>query len=162
MGRQTQIVLTTPNLPYSFCVKRDLENWTPFWSAIGLHFQVVERFRVGSNEYSLLVFEWRRRPLRDVLAQLRHSNEVSNEQRDSLRSFDELRVEIVERINRLARRANLTPRELEILEQLCLGHGADTIARNLSIRPRTVKFHQENLLRKTGATSRVDLLRKLL
>jgi DNA-binding CsgD family transcriptional regulator len=161
-GRQTQLVLTTPSLPYSFCVMRDLEEWTPFWSAIGLPWQIVERFRVGNHDYSLLVFEWRRRPLKDVLARPKRSNDVSNPQQDSPGSFDELRVEIGERVHRLARKANLTPREVEILEQLCLGHSADTVARNLSIRPRTVKFHQENLLRKTGATSRVDLLRKLL
>jgi DNA-binding CsgD family transcriptional regulator len=62
----------------------------------------------------------------------------------------------------LARKVKLTPREVEILGQLCLGHSAEDIARNLSIRPRTVKFHQENLLRKTGASSRVELFRKLM
>jgi len=35
------------------------------------------------------------------------------------------------------------------------------IAQQLGIAPRTVKFHQANVLQKLGADSRVDLLRVL-
>lgn len=61
----------------------------------------------------------------------------------------------------LAASAHLSERERRILEQLVLGLSAEDIARELGIAPRTVKFHQGNLLQKLGADSRHDLLRLL-
>jgi DNA-binding CsgD family transcriptional regulator len=43
-----------------------------------------------------------------------------------------------------------------------LGRSLDEIARILGIAPRTVKFHQANVLQKLGADSRLDLMRLLL
>jgi DNA-binding CsgD family transcriptional regulator len=39
------------------------------------------------------------------------------------------------------------------------GCGVDEIAGALEISPRTVKFHQANVLQKLGADSRADLMR---
>ena len=66
------------------------------------------------------------------------------------------------RVSELGQRARLTTRELEILELLCLGKSAAEIGRALGIRPRTVKFHQENILKKTGISSRLELFKVLL
>jgi len=161
-GRLTQIVLGSDRMPYSFCVFRAPGEWVSLWNDMGLPWQTVDRFRLGAHEYTLLVFEWRRRPLREVLAHAARPIEAQGALQEQPPAFDELRVKVSERVANLARRINLTPREVEILEQLCLGHSLEEVAKKLSIRPRTVKFHQENLLRKTGASSRIELFRKLL
>lgn len=74
---------------------------------------------------------------------------------------DHLRDAQSARIDQLSRDATLSQREREVLEQLLLGAATDEIAMVLGISPRTVKFHQTNLLNKLGADSRVDLLRVL-
>jgi len=44
---------------------------------------------------------------------------------------------------------NLTEREVEILQQICLGLSTEEIADKLFISPKTVKSHKSNLLEKT-------------
>lgn len=161
-ARQTQVVLGARQLPYSFCVFHAHQDWAPLWKELGLTWQVVDRFSLGSHEYALLAFMWRRRTLRDALVQAWRKPATTEPPSDPSLSYDELRVKVAERVARLAQKIKLTPREAEILELLCLGQNFEDIARTLSIRPRTVKFHQENLLRKTGVSSRVELFRKLL
>lgn len=62
----------------------------------------------------------------------------------------------------VARSAGLSGREQHVLTLLMRGRGAEDIASALDIAPRTVKFHQANVLRKLGADSRIDLLRVVL
>lgn len=45
---------------------------------------------------------------------------------------------------------NLTDRELEVLQQICLGLTTEEIAEKLFISPKTVKSHKSNLLEKTN------------
>ena len=65
------------------------------------------------------------------------------------------------KIDELAARAALSPREREILSHLLLGRHVEDIAKAVGIAARTVKFHQTNVLEKLGADSRADLLRLL-
>lgn len=160
-ARQTQLLLSG-KVAYSFCVFRTPSDWIALWKDLSVPWEVLGRFNLGEHEYSVLAFMWRRRTLRDVLVNAWRRPDGDAPAVDASLSADELRVKVGERVARLAQKIKLTPREAEILEQLCLGHNFEDIARNLSIRPRTVKFHQENLLRKTGASSRVELFRKLL
>ncbi|MDP4239927.1 MAG: response regulator transcription factor [Bacteroidota bacterium] len=44
---------------------------------------------------------------------------------------------------------NLTIREIEVLQQICLGLSTEEIAEKLFISPKTVKSHKSNLLEKT-------------
>ena len=53
--------------------------------------------------------------------------------------------------------AELTPREGEVLAQLVTGQTYGQIARTLFISEKTVSTHVSNLLRKTGAGSRIEL-----
>jgi DNA-binding NarL/FixJ family response regulator len=46
--------------------------------------------------------------------------------------------------------ASLTDREMEILQQICLGLNNEEIAQKLFISPKTVKSHRSNLFEKTG------------
>jgi len=55
----------------------------------------------------------------------------------------------------LTGRAELTPRELEILSLLREGKGNKEIARRLNVSERTVKFHVSNILRRLDARSRL-------
>ena len=53
----------------------------------------------------------------------------------------------------------LTPRELEVVKLIAEAHGSAEIARMLSISPRTVDRHRENLMGKLGMRDRVELTR---
>jgi PAS domain S-box-containing protein len=63
------------------------------------------------------------------------------------------------KVKLLARRADLSVREQDVLLWLLRGRTPQDVATLLGIAPRTVKFHQANVLRKLGAESRIDLLR---
>jgi len=54
--------------------------------------------------------------------------------------------------------AQVTPREREIWYQVSLGKSNATIAGELFISERTVKYHVSSLLKKTGADSRAQLV----
>ena len=57
--------------------------------------------------------------------------------------------------------AQLSPRELEVLNELIAGHYNKTIADHLGITPRTVEFHRANIFAKMGVSSAVELAHKL-
>jgi DNA-binding CsgD family transcriptional regulator len=63
---------------------------------------------------------------------------------------------------RTASDRSLSERERQVLTLLLRGRGVEDIATMLEIAPRTVKFHQANVLQKLGADSRLDLLRVVL
>ncbi len=65
------------------------------------------------------------------------------------------------RIDALAVKGGLTARERDVLQYLMLGRAPEDIATILGLSPRTVKFHQGNVLEKLGADSRLDLMRLL-
>lgn len=52
--------------------------------------------------------------------------------------------------------ANLSEREMQTLEQLCIGLTNKEIARNLDIQEVTVKLHVKNLLAKLNVTNRTQ------
>src|SRR5665213_3224135 len=55
-----------------------------------------------------------------------------------------------------AARAALTPREMEVLHLLAAGASNKVIARLLNVSVHTVEFHVASLLRKLGASSRLE------
>ncbi|MFW5876811.1 MAG: LuxR C-terminal-related transcriptional regulator [Myxococcota bacterium] len=69
---------------------------------------------------------------------------------------------IMSHMRALAHDADLTKREMEVLDLLLLGRNTEEVALVLDISPRTAKFHQSNVLRKLGADSKADLVRLLL
>lgn len=58
-----------------------------------------------------------------------------------------------------ARLRVLTPRELDVLHGLALGHPNKTIAHDLGISPRTVEVHRANLMQKLEVASLSEALR---
>jgi DNA-binding CsgD family transcriptional regulator len=66
------------------------------------------------------------------------------------------------KIATLAKRAQLSPREQEVLQLVLLGRTMEEIAVVLEISPRTARFHQASVLEKLGAESRFDLFRLIL
>jgi DNA-binding CsgD family transcriptional regulator len=66
------------------------------------------------------------------------------------------------KVARTADDGGLSERERQVLTLLLRGRGVEDIATMLEIAPRTVKFHQANVLQKLGADSRLDLLRVIL
>jgi len=53
----------------------------------------------------------------------------------------------------------LSPREVEVLRLIALGHTSVEIARKLHLSPRTVETHRANVHRKLGLTTRAELVR---
>lgn len=74
----------------------------------------------------------------------------------------ELSAALERRIAWLATSAALSPREQEVLQLLLFGRNCAEIGLVLQITPRTARFHQQNVLEKIGAESRLDILRMLL
>jgi two-component system response regulator NreC len=56
----------------------------------------------------------------------------------------------------------LTPREVEVLRLIALGHTSVEIARKLHISPRTVETHRAHVHRKLGLSTRAELVRYAL
>jgi len=52
----------------------------------------------------------------------------------------------------------LSDREIEVLQQICLGLNTDEIAEKLFISPKTVKSHRSNLLEKTVSKNTPELI----
>lgn len=65
------------------------------------------------------------------------------------------------RIDSLSEAARLNARERRVLDLILVGRSLDDIGEAEGFTTRTAKYHQQNLLRKLGAESRVDLLRLL-
>lgn len=59
-------------------------------------------------------------------------------------------------------RYNLTPRERQIAELICQGLRSCNIARNLRIKPGTVKTHTRNIYRKVRVKSKIAMLLRFL
>jgi DNA-binding CsgD family transcriptional regulator len=72
---------------------------------------------------------------------------------------EELRAIHEAKVRHLAARGGLSARERDVLEHLLMGRSIAEMAVLLQITPRTVKFHQANVLEKLGVESRSDLLR---
>jgi DNA-binding NarL/FixJ family response regulator len=62
----------------------------------------------------------------------------------------------------LQRRYDLTPRELQIADLVCRGLRNGNIARNLKIRPGTVKTHVRNIYRKVKVRSKITMLLRFM
>jgi two-component system, NarL family, response regulator NreC len=56
----------------------------------------------------------------------------------------------------------LTPREVEVLRLISLGHTSAEIARMLGVSPRTVESHRARLHNKLGLATRAELVRYAL
>ena len=55
-------------------------------------------------------------------------------------------------------RYNLTPRERQVAELICQGLNNGSIAKDLRIRPGTVKTHTRNIYRKIHVKSKIAML----
>jgi DNA-binding NarL/FixJ family response regulator len=81
----------------------------------------------------------------------------------------ELKITIVDRVFRDAARArlvppagNLTRREEEVLQLMCVGLRNSDIAQTLHLTENTVEFHVSRLLAKLGARNRVEAVDRAL
>lgn len=54
----------------------------------------------------------------------------------------------------------ISPRELEVLEEIAAGRSNKEIAQRLGVSPNTVKTHAARLFEKLGATRRTDAINK--
>ena len=68
----------------------------------------------------------------------------------------------LEALNRSLTEHKLTPREVEVLRLIALGHTSVEIARKLSLSPRTVETHRAHIHRKLGLATRAELVRYAL
>lgn len=164
IARRAQIVLAIPELTATFGVYQHPEEWLRIFEVFGLPVEAVGSFELGGTTAAVLAFDWRERPYRSFLANtpagLPASTPVSS--RSGVAPAPGRREQLEQRVLELSLAHSLTLREQEVLGLLCAGASAAEIAKQLDIRPRTVKFHRENTMRKVGVTSWVELLRRVL
>jgi len=125
-------------------------------TALGAPEDVIAGLEAGADEFltkpiDLSVLQARLRALLRFQAVQRRSSVTP--------SLPEM---VAARVSQLADRGGLSSRERQVLDLLLLGRTMEEIALVLEISPRTVKFHQANVLDKLGAESRLDLLRLIL
>jgi len=159
-ARISNLIMASERLAYSMSVYKNPEEWAELWDRASSPRQVVGTFTVGTETYTVMAFLFHERTLRDQLVDAWQVPESNATTSPSLGDGQKLKIQ--QRIAALGKTTKLTEREAQILELLCLGGNFEDIAVRLGISPRTVKFHQENVLRKTGSSSRVELFRKLI
>jgi two-component system response regulator NreC len=65
-------------------------------------------------------------------------------------------------LNRSLTDDRLTPREVEVLRLIALGHTSVEIARQLNVSPRTIETHRAHVHAKLGLSTRAELVRYAL
>ncbi len=68
----------------------------------------------------------------------------------------------LEELHRSLTQSALTPREVEVLRLIALGHTSVEIARKLHLSPRTVETHRAHIHKKLELTTRAQLVRYAL
>jgi two-component system, NarL family, response regulator NreC len=68
----------------------------------------------------------------------------------------------LEAVHRSLTKSALTPREVEVLQLIALGHTSVEIARKLHLSPRTVETHRGHIHKKLGLATRAQLVRYAL
>jgi len=160
-ARISNLIMSSERLAYSMSVYRNPEEWAELWDRASSPRKVVGTFTIGGESYTLMAFPFHERTLRDQLVDAwQVPQPAANTTQPAPGEGQKLKIQ--QRVAALGKTTKLTEREAQILELLCLGGNFDDIALRLGISPRTVKFHQENVLRKTGSSSRVELFRKLI
>ena len=66
------------------------------------------------------------------------------------------------RITAVVNRMRLTPRQAEIARVIAAGYDQNAVAERLSISPATMRTHLRNIYGLVGATSRSDLIARVL
>ena len=104
----------------------------------------VEAMRRGAVDFI-------RKPFRDqeLLDRIHEALNLDSERRQDADDIQSARQLIGE----------LTPRETEIFERVCLGQANKVIAIELGISERTVEIHRSQVMHKTGARSLAELVR---
>lgn len=59
----------------------------------------------------------------------------------------------------VAKKADLSPREIQVLRLICKEHSAKEIGKRLNLSEQTVRTHRKNLMRKIGVSNAVGLVR---
>jgi NarL family two-component system response regulator LiaR len=97
-------------------------------------------------------------PIEDILAAVRAASEGSSwlSPRAATALLEKIRRDHVEPPDASEPASILSPRELEILRLVARGLDNASIARELTISPRTAKNHLSNVLTKLGMTNRVQ------
>jgi DNA-binding NarL/FixJ family response regulator len=90
----------------------------------------------------------------DVLGQLARPARVA------LRA-ERSRTDLETRLHRARERWNLTPRHVDALRSLALGHSNKELAAALHVTRRTAEQHVADMLARTGSESRLQLVSRL-
>ncbi|HET9933740.1 MAG TPA: helix-turn-helix transcriptional regulator [Polyangiaceae bacterium] len=139
VGRHCFRLFHSRDIPCEECPVR-LPNSVP-WPRTSI------RHRVGEGTFEVVQAEWGEH----------------NRARLRIISIAETTLQAIHRskLKALSVKGELSERESEVLQHLLSGRSVEEIAELLAVAPRTVKYHQANLLAKLGADSRIDLLRLL-
>lgn len=99
------------------------------------------------------------------VAKDRSDSELAQAVRAAARGEEFISPRIATRLDALHRSLTdnaLSPREVQVLRLIALGHTRVEIARRLRLSPRTVETHRANIHRKLGLATRAELVRYAL
>lgn len=99
------------------------------------------------------------------VAKDRADSELAEAVRAAARGEEFVSPRVAARLDALQRSLTddaLTPREVEVLRLIALGHTSVEIARKLHLSPRTVETHRANIHRKLELGTRAELVRYAL
>ncbi|HTU78437.1 MAG TPA: response regulator transcription factor [Solirubrobacteraceae bacterium] len=99
------------------------------------------------------------------IAKDRADTELPEAVRAAARGEEFVSPRVAERLESLRRSLTgdaLTPREVEVLRLIALGHTSVEIGRKLHLSPRTVETHRANIHRKLELATRAELVRYAL
>ncbi len=82
--------------------------------------------------------------------------------RKALEHDAQIRRELKQRSEIIARIKSLTPREREVMEQVLTGRANKQIAAQLGISEKTVEVHRKHVMHKMGMHSAIELVRTVL
>lgn len=161
LARMAARVLQAQSVDFVFVDTDRPDAWLAWLTQIGIAVAAVGTVERTGGPRTVLALDWRGRSPRQVFARSSVMTGVAPAGRLATPP-DDFAALLDARVRDLAARSHLTVREREVLDLLVLGRSAADIALVLQISPRTVKFHQQNVLEKVGADSRLDLFRLLL
>lgn len=135
--------------------------WTPYSLAFGSGLAITTHFDIASLYAESYILNL---AFLIIAATFVILNAISSAE-ERLFSIDGVRAQQISQFDfinkqceRVGEDANLTPRELEIMQMICKGRSKKYIAEHFVISENTVRWHAKNLYAKLGTSTRQELL----
>lgn len=93
---------------------------------------------------------------------LKHSKSKDNWADESVFAAPRITLLKQEHWSYIKRHYNMSRREIQVAELICMGYSNEEVAKNLKIRPGTVKTHLRNIYRRIRVRNKIAMLLKVV